>query len=72
MTQTKRDTDRKEQGHRRIVTGTQTDRDSDKRTGKGTETDMDMDTDTDMDNFNRQLTKNKSIESVQFFKKLQN
>jgi hypothetical protein len=45
-------TDRQGQGH--------------KGTGKGTQTDTDRDTDTDLDNFNGQLTKNKTVESVKF------
>jgi hypothetical protein len=33
--------------------------------------DTDRDTDTDIDNFNRQLTKNNSVESVKFWRILQ-
>jgi hypothetical protein len=69
-----RDTDGQAQGHRRTGTGTQTDRDTERQgqghkgTGKGTQ----MDTDTDIGNFNGQLAKNKSVESVKFYKILQN
>jgi hypothetical protein len=66
--------DRDGQGHRLTGTGTQmdSDRDTDGQghrqtgTGKGTQMDTDRDTDTDIDNFNGQLAKNKSVESVKF------
>jgi hypothetical protein len=37
-------------------------------TDTDTEIDIDTDTDTDMDTFNRKLTKNKNVESVEFLK----
>ncbi len=53
-----------EPGYKRSGTGR--DRDTDGQ-GQGHKTDTDKDrTDMDMDNFNRQLTKNKSIYCVKF------
>jgi hypothetical protein len=62
------DAEKEKDNDRVMDTHTNTDRDTDTERENGNERFTDPHTDTDMDSFNRQLTKNKSVESAKFNK----